>query len=95
MCIHPNGGITIIDIGFLIAIAASVVALYGVWLFNQRRDYTGARCTWMYSNVMFTVYFAGRVMSWWDGGIGDVAMFLYFLAMTVSNVWGLWQSGAV
>jgi len=84
-----------IDLGFLIAIAASIVALYGVWLFNQRRDYTGARCVWMFSNVAFTVYFAGRVLHWWNGGLGDVAMLVYFAAMTASNLWGMWQSGAV
>jgi hypothetical protein len=76
------------DLGFLIAISASVVALYGVWLFNQRRDYTGARSVWMFSNVMFTVYFFGRVMTYWNGSLGDLAMLVYFAAMTASNVWG-------
>lgn len=78
-----------IDIGFLIAIAASVVALYGVWLFNQRQDYTGARTVWMFSNVAFTIYFLGRVLHWWNGGLGDVAMLGYFGAMTASNLWGM------
>jgi hypothetical protein len=82
-------------LGLLLAAVGSIVALYGVWLFNQRRDYTGARCVWMFSNIMFTIYFWGRVMQWWDGGLGDVAMFGYFAAMTASNLWGLWQSGAV
>jgi uncharacterized membrane protein len=79
------------DLGFLIAISASVVALYGVWLFNQRRDYTGARQVWMFSNVMFTVYFFGRVMTYWNGSLGDLAMLVYFAAMTASNVWGMWS----
>jgi hypothetical protein len=77
------------DLGFLIAIAASIVALYGVWLFNQRRDYTGARCVWMFSNVAFTVYFVGRVLQLWNGSLGDVAMLVYFAAMTASNLWGM------
>jgi hypothetical protein len=79
------------DLGFLIAISASVVALYGVWLFNQRRDYTGARQVWMFSNVMFTAYFFGRVMAYWNGSLGDLAMLVYFAAMTASNVWGVWS----
>ena len=79
------------DLGFLIAISASVVALYGVWLFNQRRDYTGARQVWMFSNVMFTAYFFGRVMTYWNGSLGDLAMLVYFAAMTASNVWGMWS----
>jgi hypothetical protein len=82
-------------LGLLLAAVGSIIALYGVWLFNQRRDYTGARCVWMFSNVMFTVYFLGRVMTWWNGGLGDLAMLGYFAAMTASNLWGLWQSGAV
>ena len=80
------------DIGFILAIAASIVALYGVWLFNQRRDYTGARTVWMFSNVAFTAYFAGRVLLWWNGGLGDVAMLGYFAAMTASNLWGLFHA---
>ena len=79
------------DFGFILAIAASIVALYGVWLFNQRRDYTGARTVWMFSNVAFTAYFAGRVLLWWNGGLGDVAMLVYFAAMTASNLWGMFH----
>jgi len=76
------------DYGFIIAIAASVIALYGVWLFNQRKDYTGARTVWMFSNIAFTIYFLGRVMLWWNGGLGDAAMAVYFGSMTISNLWG-------
>ena len=78
-----------IDIGFLISAAASIIALYGVWLFNQKRDYTGARVVWMASNPLFALYFVGRVAFWWDGGLGDLAMLGYFLAMTSSNLWGM------
>lgn len=30
-----------IDYGFLISLLASIVALWGVYLFNQKKDYTG------------------------------------------------------
>ena len=80
-----------IDFGFSIALTASVIALYGVWLFNQRRDYTGARATWMLSNPMFTAYIAGRILLLWDGGLGDVTMLVYFAAMTASNILGMFQ----
>ena len=79
------------DYGVIIAIAASAVALYGVWLFNQRRDYIGARTTWMFSNIAFTIYFFGRVMLWWNGGLGDMAMLVYFGSMTISNLWGMFD----
>jgi hypothetical protein len=79
----------IIDIGLLISFTVSVASLYGVWLFNQRRDYTGARMIWMITNPLFSLYFLGRVMSWWNGGLGDIAMMAYFLLMTASNAWGM------
>jgi hypothetical protein len=80
-----------IDFGFILALTASTIALYGVWLFNQRKDYTGARITWMFSNIAFTAYFLGRVLLWWNGGLGDWAMLGYFAAMTASNLWGLFH----
>lgn len=78
-----------IDIGFLISLAASVVALWGVWLFNQRRDYTGARAVWFWSNTAFVVYFAGRCLDFWNGGLGDFVMSVYFALMWASNWWGM------
>jgi hypothetical protein len=77
-----------IDIGFIIALAASIVALYGVWLFNQRKDYTGARVVWGISNPMFALYFFGRIVGFWDGGLGDVAMCTYSVLMAISNYMG-------
>ena len=78
------------DLGLILALVASGVALYGVWLFNQKHDYTGARFVWMFSNIIFTVYFFGRVLALWDGILGDGAMCVYFLSMSVSNVYGIW-----
>lgn len=77
------------DIGFPIALTASILALYGVYLFNQRKDYTGARIIWMITNPVFTMYFIGRLVGFWDGGLGDMMMAVYFGAMTVSNLKGL------
>ena len=78
-----------LDLGFLIALTASIIALYGVWLFNQRKDYTGARCVWMASNPLFALYFLGRILVWWDGGLGDVAMFTYSAVMALSSFKGM------
>lgn len=78
-----------LDIGFALAISASIVALWGVWLFNQRRDYTGARGVWFWSNSLFALYFAGRVAGLWDGVLGDAAMLVYFALMWWSNWRGL------
>lgn len=80
-----------IDIGFLIATSASIIALYGVYQFNQRKDYTGARLTWAVSNPLFLLYFMGRIFTLWNGGLGDWATAAYFAGMTVSNYWGLTQ----
>jgi hypothetical protein len=45
----------------------------------------------MLSNPMFMVYFIGRILLLWDGGLGDWAMLVYFAAMTASNLWGLFH----
>ena len=79
------------DVGFVIALVASVVALYGVWLFNQRRDYTGARYVWFFSNTCFMLYFFGRIFLWWDGVLGDMAMLAYFVGMWASNIHGMFN----
>lgn len=83
----------ICDIGFIIAFVASLIALYGVYLFNQKQDYTAANVYWGFgSNPLFVIYFAGRVMQFWDGGLGDIAMLLYFALMTLSSWCGwLWR----
>ncbi len=78
-----------IDLGFLISLSASIIALYGVYLFNQRRDYAGARVTWMYSNIIFMGYFLLRTLDVLDGGLGDAMMTVYFGAMVVSNLHGM------
>lgn len=78
-----------IDLGLPIALSASIIALWGVWLFNQRRDYTRARGVWTWSNTMFVLYFFGRILGWWNGVLGDVAMLAYFLGMWASNLNGM------
>lgn len=80
-----------IDYGFLryLALCASVIALWGVYLFNQRKDYTGARYVWWWSNGLFVIYFACRVAGVLIGGLGDVMMLIYFLAMWISNTVGM------
>ena len=79
----------IADIGLIISLVSSLIALYGVYQFNQQRDYTGSRMTWFWSNSGFVLYFAGRVAGFWDGGLGDFVMFLYFALMWGSNTWGM------
>lgn len=86
-------GVPMIDPGFIISLIASIIALYGVYQFNQRRDCTGARVTWMITNPMFTFYFIGRIVGWWNGGLGDGMMAVYFAAMTASNLWGMFGKG--
>lgn len=78
-----------IDYGFLLSLIASVIALWGVYLFNQKKDYTGARVVWFFSNTMFVLFFWGKVSHWCDGGLSDVMMMMYFAMMWASNVWGM------
>lgn len=81
--------IDLIDLGIPIAIIASIVALYGVYLFNQKRDYTGSRDVWFWSNSLFVAYFAGRVLHLWNGSLGDAVMGVYFGTMWWSNWRGM------
>jgi len=77
------------DIGLVIALAASVIALYGVYQFNQICDYTRARSVWFWSNSLFVAYFIGRIAGLWDGILGDAAMMGYFAMMWISNFQGM------
>ena len=76
--LDKDGGDDVQGMRRFLALAASVVALWGVYLFNQRCDYTGARGVWFWSNTLFVIYFAGRCAALWDGGLGDAVMALYF-----------------
>jgi hypothetical protein len=78
-----------LDYGFLMSLTASLIALWGVYLFNQKRDYTGARMVWMFSNTLFVIFFFGRISQWYEGGLSDVMMYLYFSLMWISNAWGM------
>lgn len=80
-----------IDLGLIIAIAASLIALWGVYQFNQQDNSGAARKTWFWSNSLFVAYFLGRVLGLWDGLLGDLAMLAYFGAMWISNVMGMWK----
>jgi hypothetical protein len=84
-----EGGECVITIGFPLALVASIIALYGVYLFNQVKDHTGARAVWFWSNSIFVLYFVGRSLLWWDGVLGDAAMALYFALMWWSNWRGM------
>jgi hypothetical protein len=79
----------LIDIGFPVAVLASCITLYGVYLFNQVGDFRKARGIWFYSNTLFVIYFTGRCLTWWDGGLGDAMMALYFVMMWISNWAGM------
>lgn len=77
------------DLGFIIALIATIIALFGVYEFNQLNDSVSARRTWFWSNCLFVVYFAGRCLSLWDGLLGDLAMLAYFAVMLASNIDGI------
>lgn len=77
------------DLGLPLTLASSIVALWGVYLFNQRKDYTGARAVWFWSNTGFVIYFSGRCLGAWNGGFSDAVMAIYFALMWWSNVKGM------
>ena len=82
-----------IDIGVIVSLLSSIVALIGVYLFNQSKDAEGARVVWFWSNSGFVLYFAGRCAGFWDGGMSDVVMLAYFFLMWASNLWGMCSGG--
>ena len=78
-----------IDIGVLISLLSSIIALIGVYQLNQLDNPLAAKKTWFWSNSGFEIYFAGRCLTFWDGGLGDIVMFIYFFLMWASNALGL------
>ena len=82
------------DIGVIISALSSIVALIGVYQFNQQNDPLKAQQTWFWSNSGFVLYFAGRCLTLWDGGLGDVVMLTYFFLMWASNALGLWRNSS-
>jgi len=78
-----------IDYGFILSLVASLIALWGVYLFNQKKDYTGARVVWFFSNALFVLFFMGRCLCWFNGGLSDFTMTIYFSMMFISNIRGM------
>lgn len=81
--------------GTSFAIIGSILACYGVWVFNVRGDPRTANLIWSWSNPLLCVWAVGYLLNLWDGGILPIgilaAMYGYY---TVSSWWG-WYVGRV
>ena len=79
-------------IGPALAILGSILACYGVWVFNVRGDPRTANLVWCVSNPMLCVWAVGYLLHFWDGGLVPIgvlaAMYGYY---TMASWWGWWK----
>jgi len=78
-----------IDIGFILAFAGTLISIYGVIRNNIYHDHHHAMVIWMYSNPILLVYFIGQSLAWWNGGLSSAAMAGLYLVFTYTNWKGL------
>jgi hypothetical protein len=78
-------------VGTILAISGSILSLYGAWLFNIKRDYTGSKVVWAISNPALLVWSAGYLLRLWDGSLSMLFVAGMYGYYTVTNWYGLWR----
>jgi len=78
-------------LGSLLAIIGSVMACYGVWVFNVRKDPATANLIWSASNPLLFVWAIGYIMQLWDGVMPIVVLAAMYGYYTAASWWGLWR----
>ena len=77
------------DLGLDLAVLGSIISIIGVILNNIFLMHREAMMVWCVSNVLLMVYFYGHWKGWWDGSISSEVIFVMYVVMLVSGVWGL------
>jgi len=83
------------DLGLDIAVLGSIVSCIGVIWNNIFLNHIAAMQIWAFSNLILLVWSYGLWKKKWDGGLSGLVLCLMYFFYTITNVWGLWQSGAV
>jgi hypothetical protein len=77
------------DLGLDLVVLGTIISVLGVIANNLLLAHILAMQIWMFSNLIFAVYFYGRWKQWWDGGLSDQIMCGLYLFMLISGLWGL------
>ena len=78
------------NIGLDLAVLGTVISIVGVVANNIFLLHYIAMMVWLFSNLIFIVYFYGRAKDWWDGGIPDMLLCINYIVMLVTGIFGLW-----
>lgn len=78
-------------LGLLLATLGSILACYGVWVFNVRKDPQTANAIWCFSNPMLCVWAIGYLEQLWDGLLPMTALALMYGYYTAASWWGWWK----
>ena len=79
--------------GLYLVILGSAISCCGVLWNNIYLDHLGAMLWWRWSNILFAVFFFGRLRKWWEGGLSDAVMCGLYMFMAATNEWGLGHVG--
>lgn len=78
------------NVGLDLAVFGSAISIIGVLSNNILLNHILAMQIWVFSNLIFVVYFYGRYKNWWDGGISNMVMCFMYVVMLMSGLWGLY-----
>lgn len=73
----------------MLAIAGSMISIYGTCKNNLWHDHHGAMVVWMYSNIILLVWAAGNCLGYWDGGLSAGALAIMYAVFSITNLYGL------
>ena len=79
-------------VGSALAIAGSLVSLYGACVNNLYHEHRKAMKIWAVSNLLLLLWAIGYTAGWWDGAIAGVALIVLYLVYSITNFWGLWKN---
>jgi len=78
-------------LGLLLAAVGSVLACYGVWVFNVRGDPKTANLVWSVSNPLLCIWACGYLLQLWDGLMPMAVLTVMYGYYWTASWWGLWR----
>lgn len=76
-------------IGTLLVLAGTILGIVGTLINNLRRMHHLAMMVWAVSNPLLMIWLFGRLVGWWNGDLGLVALLCVHIVYTTSNWYGL------
>lgn len=76
-------------IGNFVAIAGTLVSIYGSWVNSIDLNHNLAICVWGVSNPLLALWAFGYVKKWWNGGLSGWALVVMYVYYIITNMWAL------